>query len=583
MRSNERYRWYSSGDINAYFGLLLDNLAGLVLTVSLLVGAFGMPSDFVVGSMIPGTAIGVLVGDLLYTILAFRLASKTGRNNITAMPLGLDTPSIFGITIFVVGPAFLTAKAGGSSPDEAARFAWHIGICAMIYSGLFKVGCSFIGSSIRQAIPKAGLFGSLTSIALVIISFVPLIDIMQEPFVGLVALAIVLTCLIGQVRLPFRIPGTVAALLVAGILHYISAPILGKPLFGENSLDVGFLPTGWLDVFSFAWWQQMGVAANYLPIVIPFALATVVGGLDCTESASAVGDDYPTFQILGVEAIATLVAGICGGVIQTTPYIGHPAYKAMGGKAAYTLATALTMGFVGIVGGFAYFYMFVPKSAVFPILIFVGLEISAQSFVATPKRHFPALVFACVPALAFLAFFFVDQILGGMGIQLSGALWNEGLQSSMDQVKTAVANDPNGVAAFDKVSGALTLRPDMRENLMIVLMLKNGFVLTSLIWASLLAMAIDRRMQAAAAFAAIAAVCTLFGFIHSPRIDNSLYLPFSILGESSRWTLPAELLSRVWTMAAGYSAVALLFWSWSLFLRTQPDQGPIYDAKESAT
>ncbi|MFN7333593.1 MAG: permease, partial [bacterium] len=102
MRSNERYRWYSSGDINAYFGLLLDNLAGLVLTVSLLVGAFGMPSDFVVGSMIPGTAIGVLVGDLLYTILAFVLASKTGRNNITAMPLGLDTPSIFGITIFVV-------------------------------------------------------------------------------------------------------------------------------------------------------------------------------------------------------------------------------------------------------------------------------------------------------------------------------------------------------------------------------------------------------------------------------------------------------------------------------------------------
>jgi hypothetical protein len=89
-------------------------------------------------------------------------------------------------------------------------------------------------------------------------------------------------------------------------------------------------------------------------------------------------------------------------------------------------------------------------------------------------------------------------------------------------------------------------------------------------------------MQAAAVFAAIAAVCTLFGFIHSPRIDNSLYLPFSILGESSRWTLPAELLTRVWTMAAGYIAVALLFWSWSVFLRTQPDQGPIYDTNESA-
>jgi AGZA family xanthine/uracil permease-like MFS transporter len=158
---------------------------------------------------------------------------------------------------------------------------------------------------------------------------------------------------------------------------------------------------------------------------------------------------------------------------------------------------------------------------------------------------------------------------------------NEGLQSSVDQVKVAVANDTGAAAAFDKVSGSLTLRPDMRENLMIVLMLKNGFVLTSLIWASLLAMAIDRRMRAAAVFAAIAAVCTLFGFIHSPRMDNSLYIPFSLLGESSRWTLAPELLTRVWTMATGYIAVAALFWGWSFFLRTQPDQGPIFDKEES--
>lgn len=120
MESHHRYPWRASGDVNAYFGLLLDNLAGLLLTVGLLVEVFGMPADFVVGSMVPGTAIGVMVGDLLYTWLAFRLAKKTGRSDVTAMPLGLDTPSIFGITIFVIGPAFLAAQSSGASPMDAA-------------------------------------------------------------------------------------------------------------------------------------------------------------------------------------------------------------------------------------------------------------------------------------------------------------------------------------------------------------------------------------------------------------------------------------------------------------------------------
>ncbi|XZE43979.1 permease [Pirellulaceae bacterium SH467] len=576
MESHQRYPWRASGDVNAYFGLLLDNLAGLLLTVGLLVGVFGMPAEFVVGSMVPGTAIGVMVGDLLYTWLAFRLAKKTGRSDVTAMPLGLDTPSIFGITIFVIGPAFLAAQSGGASQMDAARFAWGIGIASMIYSGIFKLACSILGPSIRRVIPRAGLFGSLTSIALVIISFVPLIDILHEPLVGLVALAIVLTSLIGNVPFPGKIPGTVVALVVGCGIHYLSAAVLGRPLLVGESLDVGWMPTGWLQVFQFDWLHQLGAALNYLPIVIPFALATVVGGLDCTESAAAAGDHYSTSQVLGVEALATLVAGLCGGVIQTTPYIGHPAYKAMGGKAAYTLGTALTVGLLGIVGGFEYFYMLVPKAAVFPILIFVGLEISSQSFQATPKRHYPALVLACVPSLAFLAFLFADQILGGVGLQLSGPPRASDLHASLQTLKEGVGDNTALQDSIANVEKRLTLRPDLQENLMVVLMLKNGFVLTSLLWASILAMAIDRRMVAACAFTILAMVGTLFGFIHSPVASNAIFLPW---GDSqvSAWTIPAELLQRVWIMATGYGLVAALFFVWGLYLKRLPDQAPILD------
>ena len=172
------------------------------------------------------------------------------------------------------------------------------------------------------------------------------------------------------------------------------------------------LPTGdWLAWLGSSWRE----AVDFLPVAIPLALATVVGGIDCTESASAAGDDYPTGQIIAADALATLAGGLFGGVIQSTPYIGHPAYKAMGARAAYTLATALFVGGAGIFGYFDWIFYLIPKAVVFPILIFVGLEITAQSFHATPRRHYPAVALACVPALAYLALITLNQILPELG------------------------------------------------------------------------------------------------------------------------------------------------------------------------
>ena len=62
-----------------------------------LIGIFGFPAEVVFGRMFPGTALGVLVGNLLYTWMARRLMVKTGRNDVTAMPLGLDAPTSIGM------------------------------------------------------------------------------------------------------------------------------------------------------------------------------------------------------------------------------------------------------------------------------------------------------------------------------------------------------------------------------------------------------------------------------------------------------------------------------------------------------
>jgi len=505
---------------------MLDNVADLLLTVGLLASVFEFPTQFAFQAMVPGTAVGVLVGDLLFFVMALRLARRTGRTDITAMPLGLDTPSTLGMVFFVLGPAYRHALDQMQlSVEDSALYAWRIGICSLFFSGLFKMVCALGSNRIRRMIPRAGLLGSLAAIALVLISFLPMLEMFHYPVVGLVALSLILTSLVGRIRMPWGMPGTLGTLLIASAIYYLMLGI--GAIHAEPTIDprLGVFPTVWLSVFPFTWVAEIHDAVSYLPVVIPLALGTVVGGIDCTESAAAAGDEFDTREVIAVEALATLIAALFGGVIQTTPYIGHPAYKAMGGRAAYTLATALFVGLAGVLGLFGYFYWAIPKATVLPILVFVGLEITAQSFAATPRRHYSAVAIACVPALGALAWISASRLLGG--------------------------------------SDLAALKEPQRSDLQTILMLNNGFIVTSLLWASALAAIIDRQLHRAAAWLCVAALCAFCGVIHSPLQQGPLLLP---------WMLPAHLQGLVWQYVAGYLSAGLLIACWGSWWKRCHDE-----------
>src|SRR5665213_506924 len=162
------YRWAAPGDINAFFGLMLDNVVNLAVLAGILVGGFGFPAALVYTRMFPGTAFGVLFGDVVYTIMAIRLARRTGRSDVTAMPLGLDAPSTIGMALTVLGPAYLAAKSKMSDAD-AAIVAWQVGMAAMVMMGLFKLVMSFMGDRIRRAVPEAGLLGSIGGVGIALL------------------------------------------------------------------------------------------------------------------------------------------------------------------------------------------------------------------------------------------------------------------------------------------------------------------------------------------------------------------------------------------------------------------------------
>src|SRR5689334_13595822 len=142
----QRYHWARWGDINSFFGLMLDNLAVMIILVTTLQGTGLFTSSFVLTRMIPGTALGVLLGDLVYTWMAFRLARRTGRDGVTAMPLGLDTPSTFGVAFLILIPARVYAAAELKyDPEPAMEFAWHVGLVTLVLIGAFKTLVSPVG------------------------------------------------------------------------------------------------------------------------------------------------------------------------------------------------------------------------------------------------------------------------------------------------------------------------------------------------------------------------------------------------------------------------------------------------------
>jgi len=531
--NQKKYRWFVLGDWNGFFGLMFDNLTVLSFLAGILIFAFKYPADIVYTRMFPGTAFGVLFGDLVYTWLAFRLARKSGNTSVTAMPLGLDTPSTIGIALVVLGPAFVGLKAEGMNERDAAMLTWYIGMATMVFIGIVKVIFSFFGQWVQRIVPQAGLLGSLAGIGLALIGMVPLVDIFGMPLVGLVALGLVFYTLVAGIHLPRRIPGVLASVVVGTGLYYALGPfgLIGGVYGGPPPLELHFgfpVPTlGFID--------GMVPALKYLPLAIPFGILTVVGGINVTESARVAGDDYRTRDILLTEAIATLVAGLCGGVAQSTPYIGQPAYKRMGSRAGYTLLTGVFIGLGGMLGFVSFFVELIPRAVLAPILVFVALDIMVQAFLACPARHAPAVAFAFFPTVARL-----------LSIKLGNTEF----------------------VPAEVFSRLMTVEGKSLPELLVTVAMGNGFIVTAMLWGGFLAELIDRKLRAASVFLLILASLSFFGVIHSASPDGAMYLPWALTGLARQ--IPYQF-------AGAYLVLALLILALSRSRESRlPSEGAVH-------
>src|SRR5712691_1310960 len=278
-------RWIVRGDIDGFFGLALDNLVQLLLIDTLCRFVLGFPPALIYGRILPGAAVSILIGNLAYAYQAKRLAERTGRSDVCALPYGINTVSLFAHVFLVMLPAkALAVKIG--APDSA-RIAWQAGLLATLCSGLIELGAAFVAESVRRVTPRAALLSTLAGIALGFISLGFLFRTFARPVVGLTTLGIVTLTYFGRVRFKGRIPGGMVAVGLGTVLSWAIgiAPVGARPSAPAFHFPVPVVGDLMAAIGG-------GHLLPYLSVIIAMGLFNVLGSLQNIESAEAAGDSY---------------------------------------------------------------------------------------------------------------------------------------------------------------------------------------------------------------------------------------------------------------------------------------------------
>ncbi len=489
MASQGAPSWFVRGDIDGFFGLAIDNLVQLLVIVALCTGVLGFSRELVFGHVLPGAAVSVLFGNLFYAWQARRLARRTGRDDVAALPYGINTVSLFAYVFLVMLPAKLAAQAAGLDPQAAALAAWRAGLAACFGSALIECGGALGAEWVRRHTPRAALLSALAGIAVSFIALAFLFKSFGSPVVGIVTLGIVLVSYYGRVRFKFGIPGGFIAVLVGTVLAWTTGLAHGDAATWAAARDsVGFkLP---VPVIADLWAGiSGGDLLTYLSVIIPMGLVNVVGALQNIESAEAAGDSYQTAPSLLMNGLGTLAAATFGSCFPTTIYIGHPGWKAMGARIGYSILGGGFVTAICLTGSVAVISLAVPIEAGMAIVLWIGIVIVAQAFEATPGRHAAAVAVGLLPGIASWGTFMMKQGLraGGVGVP-GGKPFGPELEAHLSSF------DISGRGAFS---------------------LEQGFIFTSMILAAMTAEIIDRRFYRAALWSLTAAALAYLGIIHA--------------------------------------------------------------------
>jgi adenine/guanine/hypoxanthine permease len=190
---------------------------------------------------------------------------------------------------------------------------------------------------------------------------------------------------------------------------------------------------------------------------------------------------------LTADGVVSLIGCLMGNPFINAVYIGHPGWKAMGGRIGYSAATGIAVILLCWFGTISLMLALIPTIAILPILLYIGMLIGSQAFQETPKSHAPAIILALTPHLAHWAV-----------TLMNGALASVGTFAVTEEL-TAKMKDQGVLYKGLEVLG-------------------GGSILGGLILGAMAVCIIDRHFMKGAGFALAGAILTFFGFMHGHQI-----------------------------------------------------------------
>ena len=361
--------------------------------------------------------------------------------------------------------------------------AWQAGIAWAFIIGVIILIGAFVGPYIRQFTPRAALLGTLAGISITFISMRPAAQMWEALWIALPVLAIIIVGFVANVRLPGNFPVGLAALLVGSSVAWIGGYMsVDSVTDSAEAIAVG-IPTLNLDLL----FNGLEGISPLLATAIPLGIYNFTEAMSNVESAAAAGDRYELRHVLLADGTGAVVMSGLGSPFPPAVYVGHPGWKAAGGRVGYSLATGVLIFALCLFGLFPLLGALLPVPAIVPVLLYIGLVIGAQAFRAVPRAHYAAVVLAIVPNVA---------------------AWATGLiNDSLAAAGTSAAEV--GTAAF--ASAGVVYEGMLR--------LGEGAVLAGMMLGAIAVFLIDRRFYWAAGYSFLAAGLASIGLIHGPEID----------------------------------------------------------------
>ncbi len=504
--------------MDGFFGLALDNLIQVLVIITLCTHVLGFAPTVVFGRILPGIAVSLVAGNLFYAWQARGLAARTGRNDVCALPYGINTVSLFAYVLLVMFPVKQAALAGGASAEAASQLAFRAGIIAAVGSGLLEASGAWAVGWLRRWTPRAAMLSALAGVAVTFISAGFLFQTFAAPLVAFLPLGAVILTYFGRVRFPFGLPGGAVALLIGTVAAWLSPlldwdPVALSAAAGHLGLHPPVPIIG--DLFAGLGEGHLWV---YFAIILPMGLFNLIGSLQNLDSAAAAGDDYPTVPSLLANGAGTLLGACFGNPFPTTIYIGHPGWKALGARIGYSVLNAVFFTVLGLCGAAALVAAIIPIEAGMAIVLWIGIIMVSQAFTATPRAHAPAVAIGLLPGIAAWGALMLKS-----GLRAAGA----GSPDRPFEVGLLTQFSRGGVFAH----GAFAL--------------EQGFLLTSMIWAALTVEVIERRFVRAALWALAGAALSALGLIHAYGWELADTVQRLVPGQAWEWALGYALLAAV--------------------------------------